>query len=139
MINTNDVRLGGMFDEDILTDEILNSPEFIPLAESETQLLLKKKGVEYSSFNESQLNIFNMAVLENVRAKCCSYMSVYILNEAKKVDKADIKYEKYATVQDWKNEAQAHLMKSNNYLDSVSNTSSNDSGEAYCVVVKWGE
>lgn len=78
-----------------------------------------------------------MAVLENARAKCCSYMSSYILNEAKKVDKADIKYEKYATVQDWKNEMQAHLLKSNNYINTITNSAIDDCNGAYMVIVPW--
>lgn len=139
MITSDEIRLGGMFDEDILTDDILNSPEFIPLAESETLLALSKKKIEYSTLDDNKKNIVKMAVLENARAKCCYYMSVYILNEAKKVDKADIKYEKYASVQDWKNEANTHILKSNNYIDSICEDNKSNCGNAYCLLVPWGD
>ena len=136
LINPEEVRLQGMFDEDVLTDTLLNSQEFIPLAQIEAFNYLKNQGVDYSILSDSQKSMFRLAIIENTRAKCCSYMSVYILNEAKKVDKADIKYEKYATVNNWKEEAKIHAIKYNDYL-SNSIGESNVVGTVPTLLVRW--
>lgn len=136
LITPEEVRLQGMFDEDVLTDTLLNSQEFIPLAQIEAFNHLKNQGVEYSTLSDSQKSMFRLAIIENTRAKCCSYMSVYILNEAKKVDKADIKYEKYATVNNWKEEAKIHAIKYNDYL-SNSIGESNIVGTVPTLLVRW--
>jgi hypothetical protein len=137
LITPEEIRLQGMFDEDILTDTLLNSMEFIPLAQNEALGVLTNKGIDYNSLTNTQKDFFKLAVVENTRAKCCSYMSVYILNEAKKVDKADIKYEKYATVSNWKEQAQIHAMKYNDYLSNSIGASQSGGGIAPSMLVEW--
>lgn len=138
LVTPQEVRLQGMYDEDILTDTLLNSQEFIVLSQSEAHSFIKKRGLDYDSLTEEQKTMFKLAIIENTRAKCCSYMSVYILNEAKKVDKADIKYEKYATVKNWKEQAQVHAIKYNDYLsNTLESGEESTSGIAPSLLVRW--
>lgn len=126
-----------MFDETVITDELLNSDEYIPLAQSEVILTLSKKNISVEELEDTQKLFLKFAILGNVRNKVCKYLSIKSMDDFQQVDKADIKFKLNSSPSKWEQLAQAQMVEYLDYIDKIATLSTSSSKMITSMIVRW--